>query len=444
MAGRVKVCSRWLALLLGGSVACGQSGARSTTDARTDVALDGWSDLSPDTSPDDGGDLRSARDTSPDTGASQADGSCGACVRQTFLDPNNYRAIKQQLKFQTKGGAYDYSSDSIKSAFADWSDDRSVIPNKPDFLDALEEAAAWLAAPDRFEDLRQPSTARSPDGGAAETGDNDNGTPYYYVPLAHAWKLFVWWTAHDIALDMAGALPWSMDGQSLDYLAPLLDSTEMMHRRIVDDVQLGHAPHQNFLGKPYASYLGTTILGAPRYTYRFLVSQGILKSTRRATITALLDWASAHLVHFEGQSWRSVCQDHWGHRYNPTVEMICEGTTRASDHKFAHWTMGCHGTNQFLKDVLRAVNIPMRLAYDCQHAAALFVSEDAYMTHGDHPYNLDFKASGCSTDYLLLGRSKWEALFGPGQVNHQDATYCNATPSPVSYSSLPEILATCR
>ena len=463
MTTRIEVRSWGLLFLLGSLVACGgASSVAPAAAARDAIGVDARESGVPDRADED---LRDVRDQATTDGgtrdsATAADASVGdagresvpdapdgagciSCVREQFTDPTKYLAVKQQLRFQIVGAAYDYSSDNIKSAYDDWSDVRGVIPNKPDFLDALEEGAAWLATADRFEDLRQPSTAMSPDGNGSTTEDTDTATPYYYVPLEHAWKVFVWWTAHEVALEMAGALPWSLVDANPDLMAPLLDSTEMMHRRIIDDVGLGHAPHSNDVGKPHSSYLGMTIIGAPRYTFRWLVQEGIIKSTRRKTITALLDWVGANFVHFEGYSQRIVCQDHWGHRYFPTVEMLIEGTTRASDGKFAHWTMGCHGTVQFIKDVLRAVNIPVRLAYNCEHAEILFVSEDAYMTHGDHPYNSAFRSSGCSTDYLLLDRPQWERLFGPGQVNHQDPTLCDATPSPVAYSSLPEILATC-
>jgi len=497
MNARYLVLPLWLAVLAGVTLGCGKSGigntapdARDATaverqDAMTTVVLDAGVPDAADgpaidrrdgATPDaaeaaraDTGDLAAldaGRDGAPpvrdaslgDAGGGRSDAAAidmatsdggtsldGPSLRERFADPTQYLAIKQQLRFQISvpPNAYDLSSDNIKSAWVDWSDRRGTIPNKPDFHDALDEAAAWLSAPDRFENLQQPGTALTPEGGGGETEDRDTATPYYYVPLAHAWKVFVWWTAHNVALEMTGALPWSLAGDSEDQLAPLFDSTEMMHRRS-GDFLLGGAPHGNYVGTPYASYPGATIIGAPRYTYRFLAQQGMLKSTRRATITALLDWVSANLIHFEGYAHRDICQDHWGHRYDPSVEMLIEGTTRASDGKFAHWTLGCHGTTRFIKDVLRAANIPVRLAFNCEHAQVLFVSEDAYMTHGDHPYNSAFKASGCSTDWLLVDRTRWESLFGPGQVNHKDATLCDATPNPVAYSSLPEILATCK
>ncbi len=426
----------WLLAFVGFALGCGGSSAGSAVPDAADGARADASDLA----------IPDPADAAADTDDATGTESGRASVREEFADPTKYLAIKQQLRFQTGVGAsfYDVSADSIKRAWADWSEDRSVIPNRPDFLDALAEAAAWLAAPDRFEDLQQPSTAMSADGGGGETAGTDTATPYYFLPLAQAWQVFVWWTAHNVALEMAGTLPWSVAEDSADQLAPLLDSTEMMHRRSIGDFQVGGAPHGNYVGLPYASYLGATIIGAPRYTFRFLAQQGMLKSTRRATITALLDWVSANLVHFEGHTQRIVCQDHWGQRWNPAVEQLIEGTTRASDGKRAHWTLGCHGTTKFIKDVLRAANIPVRLAFNCEHAQLVFVSENAYLTHGDHPYNSNFRASGCSADWLLIDRARWQSLFGPAQVNHRDETLCSATPNPVSYSSLPEILATCK
>jgi hypothetical protein len=55
-----------------------------------------------------------------------------------------------------------------------------------------------------------------------------------------------------------------------------------------------------------------------------------------------------------------------------------------------HWTRGCWGTSGFLKEVLRAVNIPVDYVGvpnpACSHATPHFLSEGLYLSHGDDPY----------------------------------------------------------
>jgi hypothetical protein len=341
-----------------------------------------------------------------------------------------YPAVKRQLKWQTEGIGYDTSSDSIKSAYASWSDDPSVIPNKRDFLLAINDAAAWLARGDRFSNFRgQPETALTATGGGAETETNDNGSARYFIAYEDAWRLYVWWAAHNVALDGRRELPWTLDDiAAIDesMLAPLFDSTEMMHRRPAGDVGLGGGPHNNYLELPWSVYQGTNIIGTPRFTYRFLSQNGLIANNRLNSIEALLDW-SQNLTHFYGSNTRANALEHWGHRYFPTVEKIINGTTRAGESTPQHWTMGCHGSAFFLKDVLRAINIPVRVPFICEHAEVQFISEGKFMDHADDPYNSTYTSSQCSADHLLLEADTFLARFGRS-VNHNDAETCGASP----------------
>jgi hypothetical protein len=298
--------------------------------------------------------------------------------------------------------------------------------------------------------LGQASTALSSNGGPAETSIDPQSSPYYFVPLDEGWRLYARWVAHNVALELRHELPWSLERlaeTNPDAALALLDSTEMMHRRIVDDIGLGHAPHFNYDGQLYASYLGQTIVGMPRYTFRFLAQSGLTKATERETVVALLEWARDNMVHFVGPLNRDSCQAHWGHPYPPTVEMVIEGTNSTVPglpttlDRFQHWTMGCHGTSQFIKDVLRAVNIPVRVPFNCGHAQLWLPGLDLWMDHGDDPYNQIFANSMCSADFLLTDRATFQAAFGPTMTTVHEGGVCDATP--VGRRALPESIATC-
>jgi hypothetical protein len=325
-----------------------------------------------------------------------------------------------------------------------------VIPNRAEFQAELCSAWNWLASADRFASLAQESTALSPNGGPAETGLNPGGAPYYFVPLEDGWRLYARWVAHNVALELRHELPWSLERlaeTNPDAALALLDSTEMMHRRIVDDVMLGHAPHFNYAGQLYASYLGMTIIGMPRYTFRFLAENDLVKTTERETAVALLEWARVNMVHFVGASNRQGCELHWGHPYPPTVEMVIEGTTSSITglpiDSFQHWTLGCHGTTQFIKDVLRAANIPARVPFNCEHAQLWLPGLDLWMDHGDDPYNQIFANSMCSADFLLTDRTTFQAAFGTTMRSVYQGGVCDTDPDPVGRRVEPASVATC-
>jgi hypothetical protein len=124
--------------------------------------------------------------------------------------------------------------------------------------------------------------------------------------------------------------------------------------------------------------------------------------------------------------------------------MLVEGTVRASDSLFGHFTFKSHGTAQFVKDVLRAVNIPVRVPFECLEAQLWFPTEGLYLSNATAAYAQAFQASGCSADALLFGRAEWQALFGTADENSFDFAACNAVPSPLAFSLRPEALSSCE
>jgi hypothetical protein len=372
-------------------------------------------------------------------------GLCALSAGSMFRLSSAYQAVKRQMKWQTQGAGYDLSSESIKSPWASWSED-STIPNKRDFLLALNDAASWLGKSDRFANFQgQPETAMTATGDGAESEQNDSSNGYYFIKPEDAWRLYTTWIAHNVALDRRRELPWTLDDLAAadeTLLAPLFDSTEMMFKRLAGDFGLGFGAHHNYSGTPWASYHGETIIGMPRFTYRFLAQNGIVQGSRLDSIKAMLDW-SGNLVHFYGGGTRSNTLAHWGHRYFPTVEKVINGTVRDGESQVRHWTMGCHGTTFFIKSVLRAINIPVRVPLTCMHAQLAFVSEGLFVDHGDDLYNSDYTGSQCNADHLLLDAATFAERFGRS-VNHNDASICEGEANPVGRQVTEEVLATCE
>src|SRR5690606_38051231 len=109
-----------------------------------------------------------------------------------------------------------------------------------------------------------------------------------------------------------------------------------------------------------------------------------------STIVALLEWCHVNLNHFLGGYENDNIDNHWQYRGATPISRMINGTTRQTDSRFGRYTAGCHGTVDFLKIVLRSVNIPVVSMWGMDgsgHRQAWFMSEDLYMAHGDDPYN---------------------------------------------------------
>jgi hypothetical protein len=98
--------------------------------------------------------------------------------------------------------------------------------------------------------------------------------------------------------------------------------------------------------------------------------------------------------HFGGSVNVGNFEDHWQYRGTVPVSRIIEGTKVSSSQNqewgFCHWTAGCHGTNGFLRAVLRVANIPVIYTRKVGHATPYFPTEELYLSHGDDIYGGSF------------------------------------------------------
>jgi hypothetical protein len=87
---------------------------------------------------------------------------------------------------------------------------------------------------------------------------------------------------------------------------------------------------------------------------------------------------------------------------------------------FGHFTIGCSGTTQFMRSVLRAVNIPVEARFGGNHHMPFFPTVDRGLSHGDDPYNWRGDVTPfpgwpvpAKQEYLITG-AQWDQWFGPG------------------------------
>jgi hypothetical protein len=151
-----------------------------------------------------------------------------------------------------------------------------------------------------------------------------------------------------------------------------------------------------------------------------LVNSSLLAATRHEIIANLLQWISDNLVHFYGYKNYGNMESHWQYRGIQPITRVIEGTTSTVTDTFEHWTAGCHGTTGFIRNVLRAANIPVQIVRICDHGLTYFITEGLYLDHGDNPYNTTFKDSGLPASDLLIDEATYTSWFGNNMENHDN------------------------
>ena len=330
--------------------------------------------------------------------------------------PNVAASIKWQPVYG--GTAYDIP-DTAKIPWPSWSG-----AEKQELVTAFEAAWNWLykqATP--FTNLNE-MLAYPPVNQNNTTSDTD--TPATAVTEAYARELYVRWIGLNLAVEIGGHVPWSVTGYTAEQLQIIFDSASVMVRRqdttyVVGSINPGHS---NYVHRK--DNLGGSLIAPPRYTLAFLRNSNLVGATRATTITSLLNWCRDNLVHFYGYADYGTMDQHWQYRGLPPITRVIDGTTSTYPNAttFEHWTAGCHGTTGLLRNVLRAVNIPVQILRVCGHGQAYFLTEGTYLDHGDNPYNLAFKASGLSAADLLIDQATYTTWFGTNLDNHETAAAC--------------------
>ncbi len=268
----------------------------------------------------------------------------------------------------------------------------------------LEEAfdAAWAGHPQALEPVA-PNLRSS----------TDLEWPVTIISAGDAKSLHLSLVVQSLLVEIRGLVPWSMEEQGAAGLAILLDGRTTFRKNPLC------IPGFSTIFPPEApvpagcQMVGLQVddgwgLAAPgSMAFDFIESAGIGPS-RLETIGNVLEWARAEMHHFGGSFRADVAEYYWGYRGAPPAARIIEGTDPPGFHPqsqewgypagtgyqagFTHWTGGCHGTTAFLRQVLRAVNIPVERTYAGGHALPWFLGDDVYLSHGDDPYNLLSKA----------------------------------------------------
>ncbi|HPO24335.1 MAG TPA: hypothetical protein PK135_06680 [Arenimonas sp.] len=216
------------------------------------------------------------------------------------------------------------------------------------------------------------------------------------ISTADAWDLYLAHVAHSLAIEIRGDLPWSITQMSANELKVLFDSRQFFSR----NVNLGTYQFNGVFGG------GFTALAPPDYVYSFLqlndipnqlklaagqTNTTVLYDAKARAYSRLLSWCGDKMSHFlVGSTSSANMQAHWQYNGCPPVARVIEGTINASySPTLRHWTAGCFGTTAFLRAVARTMNIAIEIKYlpPLGHTTPYVPALDAYLSHGDDPYN---------------------------------------------------------
>jgi hypothetical protein len=240
----------------------------------------------------------------------------------------------------------------------------------------------------------------------------DQDYPSTVLSEEHAWALYLNHVAHSLAHDFLNAFGWSLDDLPAEHLAVLLDSRSFFDWSSADGGYLLNL-----------TVGGRVLPGPPDEAYALMTANDLIAEDRLQTIGRVLNWCRDNLRHFTGGATAQNMEYQWQYRGFPPLSRILEGTPNTdprpgyTDVVLRHRTAGCHGTNGFLRGLLRAVNIPVLYLRppNSGHATPGFPTEGMYLSHGDDPYNAMAKATPpYPAAALLIDQPQYDAWFPPG------------------------------
>ena len=228
-----------------------------------------------------------------------------------------------------------------------------------------------------------------------------------------AWTLYAQHLGHSLAAEVFAWLPWSLTSLSQQELYRIVNGTAWIQENpeFVDDSYHATSPG-------YVVYAQDSTPASPLLIWNFLRDNDILRDSQAATVERLLDWSRDNLSHYLGGYNRENLENIWGYSGHPPVARVISGTEMQADLGWGilqgphHWTAGCHGTTDFLRNVLRVANIPVKRVMAGGHTMPYFPTLHAYLSHGDDPYDgFSIGTPEFPAGELLISEAKWADWF---------------------------------
>jgi len=250
---------------------------------------------------------------------------------------------------------------------------------KQELADSFKLIAGWYllgmpagSAPQFFPDIITPTGPIDPVQGFWMSGKQ--GTSIYLAIVANS-----------LAAELTGYLPWSIAHYNQTTLRMLFDQTDIMSYIHDSVVRPGYYFGPGHVASP----------ANPPYTALLFKNNKLRGSSEVDTIARLFAWEKQfhHWFQPPGSNQPSLYPYFWGPNTPPIPDAeIITGTTYSGPggdpYGLQHYTAGCGATTEFMKSVLRTVNIPVETGYPpCGHVVPVFPAAHMAMTHGDDPYD---------------------------------------------------------
>jgi hypothetical protein len=219
-----------------------------------------------------------------------------------------------------------------------------------------------------------------PAGGAPQMPAPGAGSAFWMTE-AIGKRVYLSQAANNLAAELTAAFPWSITTYTPSQLKLLLSMNDSMH--FVSNI-----------AKPgYFFQYNNPSPATAAYTVGFFKQHNLIGQDAADTVARLFAWERV-LIHFfvvAGDPTPNIYPYFWGPNAPPVPDSeVIKGTVYSGPiaFGFGHFTGGCSGTQDFMKSVLRAVNIPVERRWvSCEHATPIFPTIGLAMTHGDDPYD---------------------------------------------------------
>lgn len=220
-----------------------------------------------------------------------------------------------------------------------------------------------------------------PPGGAPQA-DGPGSQESFWMTEDMGKSVYLSEVANNLAAELTAAFPWTITTYTPQQLAMVVGMNDSMY-------------FSTTAATPgYFFQFGGPSPATAAFEVRFFKSQQILGSDAADTIERLWAWERnfSHFYYVAGDPTVNVYPYFWGPNTPPIPDSkVIRGTRykHMTSNPLRHYTAGCSGTQDFMKSVLRSVNIPVerRWASACGHATPAFPTVNLLMTHGDDPYD---------------------------------------------------------